>query len=129
MPIIFAGLVSKELNTPKPKFNTNALNFLMKKRWPGYVRELENYIKRTIMFCDKEVISTEDLGLETPGSEDPECFAPYSLLSGDGIVNDKTTKEMTVDNFIRAYVTSLLKRTSANVSQSADLSRLSRHAL
>ena len=46
-----------------------ALRALRRWRWPGNIRELENRIKKAIVFCDNRVITPENLDLIEEGEE------------------------------------------------------------
>ncbi|MEN8200655.1 MAG: sigma-54 dependent transcriptional regulator [Thermodesulfobacteriota bacterium] len=118
-----AGL---ELNSGEKTFSEGALEPLLQHSWPGNIRELQNVIRRAVLFCSGPVIEEKHLilgpSLPSPASvgeeETDTTIEPY-----------KEAKESCLDSFTRQYVYKLLKQCNGNVSQAARLSQLTRAAL
>ena len=60
----FLKKVSLELNSSEKTFSRNALKNLLAHNWPGNIRELQNVIRRTVLFCPGQIIEDNDLMLE-----------------------------------------------------------------
>jgi two-component system response regulator PilR (NtrC family) len=60
IPLLLDHFLSKYSKNPK-RISPDALHFLMKYRWKGNVRELENIVERVALLCDRDVITPDDL--------------------------------------------------------------------
>ncbi len=67
----FNERLKKQVNGIEP----DAIERLVSHHWPGNIRELENVIERTILFCDSSTIRTCDLPGELGGTP-PQGLAP-----------------------------------------------------
>ncbi len=56
----FLKKFAKENNSPTNKFSKEAKNYLMKNKWRGNVRELENTIERAVVLCTGQEIELEN---------------------------------------------------------------------
>jgi DNA-binding NtrC family response regulator len=123
----FLSNVQIELGCKEKKLSVRAVQKLCSHNWPGNIRELQNVIRRAVLFCPGSIIREEHLMMD---NSLPENIAEeHSLLQEDGIVPYKEAKEICIDAFTRQYVHTLLKTTRGNVSQAARLSSLTRAAL
>ena len=122
----FLKKVGIELKSSEKSFSEAAMEILLQHPWPGNIRELQNVIRRAVLFCPGPVIDEEHL---RPGS----LLAPASPGSNPEsealIVPYKEAKESCLDSFTRQYVHMLLRQCNGNVSQAARLSCLTRAAL
>jgi DNA-binding NtrC family response regulator len=86
-----------------------AFDALIKRSFPGNVRELENMIERAVVLARSDYIRKEDL----PGSPDDACeLAQVEILSeGD--------YETSMRNFERALILSALEKSGGNQSAAA----------
>ncbi len=125
----FSRQVCTELNLEMKTFDQTALQSLMTQKWPGNVRELQNFIRRTIMFSPNNIISSEDIQPSTAKILKPVENTQTDFLSNGEICDYKTAKNQIVDTFTRSYISTLMTKTNGNVSQSAELSGISRTAL
>jgi len=114
----------------------DALARLQAHSWPGNIRELENVLERTILFCSMDHISLADLPEEQgvlaarrPGQDRPSenDAAPGEPLTGDTslkeIVRAKTSQVE------RELIIQALDGTGGNVTQAAKLLKISRKSL
>jgi DNA-binding NtrC family response regulator len=113
--------------------------------WPGNIRELENVLERTILFCKGDRIEIADLpeeirlsppasrALPTPPAFDEEgadLDAPAELsteLSGDTSLKDIVRAE--TSRVERELIAKALIETGGNVTQAARLLKISRKSL
>ncbi len=122
----FLKKVRRELNSSKKSFSTAALEKLCRHRWPGNIRELQNVIRRAVLFCPGPVIDDKHLMMESPV---PAAGGSTALQGDIEIIPYKEAKDTCLDSFTRQYVHSLLTKSNGNVSQAARLSYLTRAAL
>ncbi|MEJ5330492.1 MAG: sigma-54 dependent transcriptional regulator [Desulfobaccales bacterium] len=122
----FARLAAAELGYPGKRFAPEALDLLSRRAWPGNARELQNFVRRLVMFSPQEVISAEEVA-HLGGPALPISNAAMSELPANGdILSYKPAKERLVQDFTQAYVIDLLQKTRGNVSQAAAISGLGR---
>ena len=122
----FLKKVRIELDSSEKRFSGAALETLLQHNWPGNIRELQNVIRRAVLFCPGRVIDGEHLMMESP------LPAPGPGMRQDSdmeIIPYKEAKDSCLDSFTRQYVHTLLKKSNGNVSQAARLSYLTRAAL
>jgi len=115
-----------ELNSSEKSFSETALEPLLQHSWPGNIRELQNVIRRAVLFCSGSVIDKKHLMLGA--SLQPPT--PTAAQEGNVVIEPyKEAKESCLDFFTRQYVYKLLKQCNGNISQAARLSHLTRAAL
>ncbi|MBU0962072.1 MAG: sigma-54 dependent transcriptional regulator [Proteobacteria bacterium] len=115
-----------ELNSSEKEFSKAALEKLLKHNWPGNIRELQNVIRRAVLFCPGSVIDAQHLMIESSFSTpDPDLRQGAEM----NITPYKEAKDNCLDSFTRQYVSTLLNKSNGNVSQAARLSHLTRAAL
>ena len=49
-------------------FSPEAVEAIEAYDWPGNIREMENRVKRSVVMCEDKLVTSEDLGLVTPGN-------------------------------------------------------------
>jgi DNA-binding NtrC family response regulator len=115
-----------ELNNSEKSFSETALEPLFQHNWPGNIRELQNVIRRAVLFCPGSVIDQKHLKL---GTSLPALGTAVIQGADKGMIPYKEAKESCLDSFTRQYVHRLLKQCKGNISQAARLSDLTRAAL
>ncbi len=117
--------------------------------WPGNIRELENVLERTILFCKHEIIQRGDLPDELAGASAPVHAAAHVYhghhaapvddeeppdtgemaveLSGDASLKDIVRAE--TSRVERELIARALAETGGNVTQAAKLLKISRKSL
>lgn len=122
----FLKKVTIELDSSEKEFSQTALETLFKHNWPGNIRELQNVIRRAVLFCPDAVIEAQHLMIDSPlPTVDPGLSSKEEIE----IIPYKEAKDNCLDSFTRQYVFTLLKKSNGNVSLAARLSHLSRAAL
>jgi nitrogen regulation protein NR(I) len=126
----------KRLNKAVKGISDAALDRLGAYSWPGNIRELENVVERTILFCDTDVIDAKDLpdDLRHPDARVPPP-APRALRGAElpaleaasGSMKD-IVKQAT-DKVERDLIAKALEETGGNVTRAATLLGISRKGL
>ncbi|MCL4540671.1 MAG: sigma-54 dependent transcriptional regulator [Bacteroidetes bacterium] len=109
----------QQLKTMPP----DVMRRLMNQPWRGNVRELENIVSRAVLLSPDTEIHAEDLGLGLADSG--ECLTTDEVKS----LPYRNAKSRVLDLFHQEYLTSLLSRTSGNVTKAAKECGLERQAL
>ncbi|MEO8705261.1 MAG: sigma-54 dependent transcriptional regulator, partial [Kofleriaceae bacterium] len=130
-----------------------ALVALEAHNWPGNIRELENVIERTILFCTGERIERADLQLVLPaepsrptepvvarttssgamapmsGDDEPDDDAVGAELAGSTSGSLKDIVRAETSRVERELIVKALEETGGNVTQAARLLKISRKSL
>jgi two-component system response regulator GlrR len=93
----------------KASFSPEALELLVKAKWPGNVRQLYNVVEQSIALCPTEVI--------------PQTFVEHAIQVE---MHEMTSFEDARKRFERDYLTRILKLTKGSVTQAAKLARRNR---
>jgi DNA-binding NtrC family response regulator len=109
-----------------------ALDRLVGHNWPGNIRELENVLERTILFCEGPRIRASDLPADvgvTPGSGPIVVGVPGEERSipTDGSLKDIVRAE--TERVERELIVRALEETGGNVTQAARKLKISRKSL
>lgn len=124
----------------------DALAVLCEHTWPGNIRELENVLERTVLFCSKSEIELSDLpeelrakcqeaepagaapldGAAAGSSEEPSAPGP-ALEAGKTSLKDAVRAE--TSRVEKELIAQALDRTTGNVTQAAKLLKISRKSL
>ncbi len=106
------------------KIAVDALQALQSYTWVGNVRELENVIERAVVLATSDTVTARDLP--------PRILGESFYLIGEEGGNDLTqfsyrdAKEKMLVQFNRAYLKSLLKMSSGNISFAAEKAGMDR---
>jgi two-component system response regulator GlrR len=93
----------------KAAFAAEALELLVKAKWPGNVRQLYNVVEQSIALCPTEII--------------PQTFVEQAIQVE---MHEMTSFEDARKRFERDYLTRILKMTQGSVTQAARLARRNR---
>ncbi len=106
------------------KLAADAMRELAAREWSGNVRELQNTIKRAIIFSRQATITAADLASEA-------CRPPEAGGANAAFAHCKyrEAKNSVLKEFNTRYIESLLRETEGNVSQAAKQAGLERQSL
>jgi two-component system, NtrC family, response regulator AtoC len=110
-----------------------ALDLLANYAWPGNIRELENVMERSVLFCDAQKLRVEDLPAELRGSSIatasyiPPPDAGLQTLPPEGGLKEHV--KVAMSRLERDLVSRALKQTNNNVTHAARLLKISRKGL
>jgi DNA-binding NtrC family response regulator len=124
----------------------DALAALEAHAWPGNIRELENVLERTILFCKGDRIERADLQLAGPHAAQPGTVPPPLGANDSGSVQPisddddedasetsggslKETVRVHIARIEREMIVKALEETGGNVTQAARKLEISRKSL
>ncbi len=108
----YAGAVPKQ-------FTSRAMSALCRYRWPGNVRQLENYLHRIFVLSENVVIDLDEL---------PPEILDTSLPSTDFEI-DIPESGVSLEDIIKEYVRTAIEKTNGNQSKAAEMLGLTRRKL
>ncbi len=126
IPIIanhFLARYNRELGTDK-KISDEGFRYLVARGWSGNVRELQNAIKRALIFARGEQLMPRDFDCELSVLPRPEDHAADLCER-----SYPEAKKAILEKFTVHYMTSLLEKTGGNVSRAAKRAGIERQSL
>ncbi len=153
IPLLVAHIIKKFNERLKKHISgiaDDALAALEAHTWPGNIRELENVLERTILFCKGERIERADLQLGSGGGVDAPVVARTTSSGAmtpvtddeddeeDGVVGEMAgSTSGSLKDIVRAetsrvereLIVKALDETGGNVTQAARLLKISRKSL
>jgi len=99
---------------------------LLRRRWKGNIRELQNTVKRAVLLTTTPQITPADLAEGGAGPEEtPAAAEPRPTLTG---LSYNDAKREILTSFSRDYLTAALRQSGGNVTAAAQSSGLGRQA-
>ena len=126
----FREKYNKRLGKQLDGFSDAALEKLLQYGWPGNIRELENVVERTLLFCERRVVEVADLPeqlREEPTPAQGTLLRPAEVPAGK--VDAKEFVEARSDEMWRDLLVQKLAETQGNVTQAARLLGITRKTL
>jgi two-component system response regulator GlrR len=105
----FLSRLAPRYGRDKASFSPEALELLVKAKWPGNVRQLYNVVEQSIALCPTQII--------------PQTFVEQAIQVE---MHEMTSFEDARKRFERDYLTRILKLTKGSVTQAAKLARRNR---
>jgi DNA-binding NtrC family response regulator len=139
IPLLVTHIIKKfneRLKKSITGISDEALAALETHSWPGNIRELENVLERTILFCKGDRIERSDLQLASAAQEPASQSQPVPVGVGDdedeGGELSGSLKEVVraeTARVERELIVKALDETGGNVTQAARLLKISRKSL
>ncbi len=104
--------------------SADAVSRLVSYHWPGNIRELENMMERTMLFCERPEIQASDLPPEIAGLP---AAALAAAAAGAGSLKEAVRAE--TERVERELIQKALDETGGNVTQAARKLKISRKSL
>jgi len=120
----FLSLYCSDLNTPQKKFSEDTLKMLISRRWSGNVRELQNEIRRAVIFSKGGIITHQDFQYDFKNLPCPE-----DVIDSLSKLTYKEARRGLLERFNVKYIAELLNEHSGNVSLAARKAGLERQSL
>ncbi len=114
----------RELGAKPKRFSDSALRLLAARKWSGNVRELQNEVKRAIIFSESAIIEPADFA---PDRQLPPCLDKNDSVSLE--VHYRDAKKKVLADFDIRYLRHLLDRCHGNVTRAAQNAGLERQSL
>jgi two-component system response regulator AtoC len=138
----FRKKLNRRLNRNIESISPEAMTVLQRYDWPGNIRELENIVERTLLFCDGLVVGVDDLppdlrarvviaseegraGVADVSAKLREATLDASAASG----SMKDIVRMATAELERDLITRALEETQGNVTHAARRLKISRKSL
>ncbi|NDV21200.1 sigma 54-interacting transcriptional regulator [Desulfovibrio sp. JC022] len=129
----FINREAKFMNCERKKISPEAMKLIRAYRWPGNIRELENFIRQLMVLCHDDVVEAKHL----PGYIQENqwwCEAPfehvhdnYTPFREDGCaVSSLEMEGLTWNEVEGAYAKFVLEKCEGNISRAAKVANLNR---
>jgi len=115
----FVLRASAEAGKPVPEIEPDAMTCLIRYRWPGNIRELQNAIHRAIILCRDNTLTTKDL---------PPKVAGYDT-SPRRAIEEAVDQRMSLDLLERRYMRAVLESVNGNKREAAAILQIDRKTL
>jgi len=144
VPLLVSHIIKKFNERLKKNISgiaDDALAALEGHNWPGNIRELENVLERTILFCKGDRIERADLQLQLPAVPEPVAISrttssgamaplnPEEIEDDEGSHSLKDIVRAETSRVERELIVKALEETGGNVTQAARLLKISRKSL
>jgi two-component system response regulator HydG len=97
-------------------FTKRAIQKLLKLRWEGNVRELENVVERAVVLCSDALVDEADL-------------PTHELISPEGFFGDATRDFPTLDRLEERYIKLILEKTAGRKDKASHILGINRRTL
>ena len=114
IPLLARHFIEKRCQTDGVRLTDDALDYLSSLPYPGNIRELKNFVERTLLVCGKEVLTADDFKQQYHPTSAPQTVS----LQG-----------MTLEEMERQTILQALEKHGNNLSQVAQSLGISRAAL
>ena len=104
----FLDKYRKQMNKNIKGISNDAMRALMNHEWKGEIRELENVIERSVIFCNEEFINVKNLPAQFQSITEPSDYSPSGSL------------DESVKRFEKEIITRALESNEFNKEKTAD---------
>ena len=104
----FLDRYRRQMNKNIMGISNEAMRALMNHEWKGEIRELENVIERSVIFCNEEFINVKHLPVQFQSETEPTDFTPSGSL------------DESVRRFEKEIITRALESNDFNKEKTAD---------
>lgn len=119
----FLSLFCAELGLETKRLTDEAIQLLVSMEWKGNARELQNEIKRAVIFSKGDLLTHEDfINISQQAHVPEEASGIYTLDYRDA-------RKKILSTFNTEYIIRLLRRTEGNVSLAAQTAGIERQSL
>jgi two-component system, NtrC family, response regulator AtoC len=125
----FIAKFNERLKKQIVAISPEAVEQLVAYNWPGNIRELENLMERTILFCEGPEIHVSDLPPEIVGATVPPSGAVGDEASRPAAGSLKEAVRAETERVERELIQRALDATGGNVTQAARKLKISRKSL
>jgi DNA-binding NtrC family response regulator len=119
----FLSLFCRGLNLEQKRFRDDTIRLLAAHQWKGNARELQNAIKRAVVFSKGEFLTPDDFDISTfpvlAREEESETYG----------TDYKEARRKVMASFNVEYITRLLRNAEGNVTLAATMAGLERQSL
>ncbi len=126
VPLLISHFLKTSEADKKIVFSKEAIDALLNYKWPGNIRELENFVKTISLFAEKEFIEKEDLPENIVNGAITGKYEWNALLNKNDF---QEAQKSALENFERKFLEYHLKKNDGNISRTADAINLSRVSL
>jgi transcriptional regulator with PAS, ATPase and Fis domain len=98
----------KQMNKNIKGISNDAMRALMNHEWKGEIRELENVMERSVIFCNEDFINVKNLPVQFQSATEPTDFSPSGSL------------DESVKRFEKEVITRALEANEFNKEKTAD---------
>ncbi len=121
-----------KFETGYKEFSKDTIEFLINYKWPGNVREMENAIKRAVIFSDGSIIDKKDLMLNETGGFSIQAFLEEKLniyLKQTSGLKSGNLYETIVSEVEKALINIVLRENNGNQLKSSNILGINRNTL
>jgi len=127
----FFNFYKKKYGKDIPPFSSKVINAFREYHWPGNIRELENMIKRMVIFGDENAAIENLRGKRLSNGADPKSFGNFTsnLSNEKGMFNLKEVGKKAAEGAEKEIIQATLQETHWNRRGAAKLLQVSYKAL
>lgn len=108
----FANEIAKRDGIDAKKFDSEYINVLKKYEWPGNIRELRNVVECSVLMCQTDTVTIEDLPGEFQSSKESQSAPSIK----DVLSNDSN---LSIDDAERLIIITAIKAKRGNLTKAA----------
>lgn len=134
IPFLVEHFITREakfMNCPRKSISDSAMNLLCAYRWPGNIRELENFVCQLMVLCHDDEVEIKHLP-EYIRENQWQCEAPFEKGQGGFMSSEDRSSSMLEMNGLswseveNAYARFILEKCDGNISKAAKAANLNR---